>query len=149
MAKNIRFQRANYLVSDLERAFTFYRDILGFSVEFIKQSKEDSYSYPVFEIDRSKAIRFAVLSTAEQPRCMALTEVQGGELPDMAVPRRSAIVVHTDDFDGTAEAARDAGLKVFDEYKLVTQDGREGREQAIIDFDGNLALIYTITKAAG
>ena len=58
----IRFQRANFVVSDLERALGFYCDVLGMSVEFQKESEEDSYSYPVFEIDRSAQmrLRFAV-----------------------------------------------------------------------------------------
>ncbi len=78
----LRFQRANYVVSDLGRALGFYCDILGFTVEFQKVSEPDSYSYPVFEIDRSADMRFAVLSAPDQPRVMALTEVTGVELAD-------------------------------------------------------------------
>ena len=47
---SIRFQRANFVVADMERALGFYRDILGMSVAFQKDSDENSYSYPVFEI---------------------------------------------------------------------------------------------------
>ena len=49
----IRFQRANFLVTDLERSLSFYCDILGMSVNFQKDSQADSYSYEVFEIERS------------------------------------------------------------------------------------------------
>ena len=34
----LRFQRANFVVQDIERSLTFYRDVLGFTVAFIKES---------------------------------------------------------------------------------------------------------------
>lgn len=144
---NPRFQRANFLVNDLDRALVFYRDILGFTVDFIKDSEDDSYSYPVFEIDKSSSMKFAVLSTSSQQRVMALTEVSG-PLPDLPMPRRSAIVVETPDFDGVVKGATDAGLKLYEEEHLVTQDGREGRELGIVDADGNLVVIYYIESQA-
>lgn len=143
----LRFQRANFLVSDIDRALIFYRDILGFNVEFIQELDEASYSYSVFEIDRDRGIRFAALSTASQERVMALTEVSG-PLPQLPLPRRSAIVLEIADIDGVVSASRDAGLTVYEEDHLVTHDGREGREVGIVDPDGNLVVIYFITKQA-
>jgi catechol 2,3-dioxygenase-like lactoylglutathione lyase family enzyme len=140
----LRFQRANFLVSDLDRALAFYRDTLGFEVAFIKESAEESYSYDVFEIPRDRTMRFAVLSTATQPRVMALTEI--GELDDATLPRRSAIVLETPDIDGIVEQARAAGQTVYTEDHLVTQDGREGREIGILDPDDNLVVLYFITR---
>lgn len=143
----LRFQRANFLVSDIDRALIFYRDILGFNVEFIQELDEASYSYSVFEIDRDRGIRFAALSTASQERVMALTEVSG-PLPQLPLPRRGAIVLEIADIDGVVSASRDAGLTVYEEDHLVTHDGREGREVGIVDPDGNLVVIYFITKQA-
>jgi catechol 2,3-dioxygenase-like lactoylglutathione lyase family enzyme len=142
-----RFQRANFVVSDIDRALPFYRDILGFKVDFIKESDEASYSYPVFEIERDRKLRFAVLSTASQQRVMALTEISG-HLPASPMPRRSAIVMEIPDIDGVVRASREAGLKVYDEERLVTQDGRVGREVGIVDADDNLVVIYFITQQA-
>ena len=101
MAKNeyLRFQRGNYVVRDIERSLTFYRDVLGFRLDFVKDSPDDSYSYPVFEIDTSHKLRFAVLSTADQVRVMALTEVPA-ELEPQAIPRRAAIVLEVGDVGG-------------------------------------------------
>jgi catechol 2,3-dioxygenase-like lactoylglutathione lyase family enzyme len=144
----VRFQRANFIVRDLEKALLFYRDILGFEVAFIKDSESDSYSYPVFEIDQELKMRFAVLSTADQPRVMALTEV-AGELSKVPFPRRSAIVLEIPNIDEVLEGSRKAGLKVYPEEHLVTQDGREGREIGIVDADDNLVLIYWITADPG
>lgn len=139
----LRFQRANFLVSDLDRALAFYRDALGFEVAFIKESPDDSYSYDVFEIPRDRVMRFAVLSTATQPRVMALTEI--GALDEPALPRRSCVVLESPDIDNIVAKATVAGQKVYREEHLVTQDGREGRELGLLDPDGNLVVLYFIT----
>ena len=114
------------------------------AVDFTKTSDETSYSYPVFEIPRDRRLRFAVLSLENQPRIMALTEVEG-PLEPVPHPRRGAIVVEHPDIDGVVAGARAAGLHVYDEEHLVTQDGREGREVGVVDFDGNLVVLYFIT----
>lgn len=144
----VRFQRANFLVTDLERSLGFYCDILGMSICFQKDSEPDSYSYDVFEIDRSAVMRFAVLDAPDQPRVMALTEVKGIELPPVPRPRRAAIVLDIADIDGVVVKAEAAGLRVYGEDHLITNDGREGREVGIVDYDDNLVVIYHITKAA-
>ena len=84
-----RFQRANFVVRDIDKALELYRDVLGFELAFVLDSPDDSYSYPVFEIDQSHSLRFAVLSAPGQPRVMALTEVPA-ELPAVPYPRRAA-----------------------------------------------------------
>ncbi len=140
----IRFQRANYIVSDLERALKFYRDVLGFDVEFIADARDNSYSYTVFEIDRSAKMRWATLNAPGQTRVMAITEVKGMEIAPTPNPRRAAIVLEVADVDGVVEGARKLGLSVYDEEKLVTHDGRVGREVGIVDADGNLVVIYHI-----
>lgn len=142
-AQRVRFQRANFVVSDLDRALGFYRDVLGLEVAFVKDSKKASYSYPVFEIDPDVAIRFAVLSAPDQPRVMALTEVSA-PLPELPMPRRAAIVLEVADVDAVVAGAREAGCRVYDEGELMTHDGRRGREVGIADSDGNLTVIYKI-----
>lgn len=142
----IRFQRANFVVADINKSLTFYRDVLGFEIAFEKVSEADSYSYDVFELPR-KPMRFAVLSTDDQPRVMALTEIQDG-LGYQEKNRRSAIVLEVPEIDKVVEQSKLLGLNVYHEDHLITNDGREGREIGIADFDGNLVVIYYITKAA-
>lgn len=144
----IRLQRANFLVTNLERSLGFYCDILGMTLNFQKVSEIDSYSYDVFEIDHEAQMRFAVLDIADQPRAMALTEVRGIELPPVPKPRRAAIVLDIADIDGVVARSKAAGLQVYEEDHLITNDGREGREVGIVDYDDNLVVIYHITKAA-
>ena len=139
----LRFQRANFVVRDIERSLALYRDVLGFKVDFILDSPDDSYSYPVFEIDHSHKLRFAVLSTEDQVRVMALTEVPA-ELEPVPDPRRAAIVLEVGDVDAVCDGAQTAGCKVYEEEKLITHDGRVGREVGIVDYDDNLVVIYKI-----
>lgn len=145
MANNsfLRFQRANFIVKNIDRSLEFYRDVLGFELAFMKDSPADSYSYPVFEIDRRNVMRFAVLNTADQVRVMALTEVPS-HLPPVPMPRRSAIVLEVGDVEAVCAGARAAGCHVYEEEELHTHDGRVGQEVGIVDVDGNLVVIYKI-----
>ena len=143
----IRYQRANFVVVDLDRALTFYRDVLGFVVAFEQGHNPDSYSFPVFAIPDPATLRFCTLSTPDQVRVMALTEVAGIELPPVPHPRRAAIVLEIADPDAVMHAARALGLTVYPEERLETHDGRIGREIGIVDFDDNLVVIYRIDEA--
>jgi len=139
-----RFQRGNFVVSDLDRSVEFYTNVLGMNIDFIKESEPDSYSYIVFKISRERRLRFAMLSYPDQPRVMALTEIDGG-LDPLQQPIRSAIVIEVPDFDGAITRAEDYSCHIYPEEKLFTPDGREGRQVGIQDPDGNLIVIYFIT----
>lgn len=142
----VRFQRANYIVSDLDRSLDFYCNVLCFRLVFQKVSEKTSYTYDVFEIDRSADLRFAVLATDSQDNVMALTEVTGVNLPQIIPPFRAAIVLDVDNIDEIISEVRNRGLTCYQEDQLVTQDGREGREYGFLDYDGNLIVIYNINK---
>lgn len=140
----VRFQRANFVVADLDLALTLYRDVLGFEVAFRQGHNPDSYSIPLFEIPAGAQLGFAILSLPGQPRVMALTEVSGVDLPAPSHPRRSAIVLDVPDPDRVAAQARALGLKLYPEEVLRTHDGRTGREFGLVDFDDNLIVVYRI-----
>jgi len=142
----VRFQRGNFVVADLDRALTFYRDVLGFEVAYQQGHNPDSYSIPVFNIPEGAELGFCTLSTRDQVRVMALTEIKGVELPPVPPPRRSAIVLDIADPDRVMDGARSLGLTVYPEERLETNDGRVGREVGIVDFDDNLVVIYTILE---
>jgi catechol 2,3-dioxygenase-like lactoylglutathione lyase family enzyme len=143
----VRFQRANFVVADLDRALTFYRDVLGFTVEYRLPHNPDSYSIPVFAIPAGARLGFAALSTRDQVRVMALTEIAAVVLAAVPHPRRSAIVLDVADPDAVMAGARGLGLHVYEEAVLQTQDGRTGREIGIVDFDDNLVVIYALPEA--
>lgn len=145
---SVRFQRANFVVADLDRALTLYRDAFGFAVGFILGHNPESYSIPVFDIPAEAKLRFCVLNSPTQERVMALTEITGVPLPPVPHPRRAAIVLEVDDPDAVVARARATGAAVYEEGVLITKDGRKGREIGIVDFDDNLIVIYRITGAA-
>jgi catechol 2,3-dioxygenase-like lactoylglutathione lyase family enzyme len=140
----VRFQRANYVVANLERALEFYVGVLGLTLDFVKDSDYASYSYKVFSIPNEANIRFAVLSAPNQPRVMALTEVRNIELKPVSHPRRAAIILETPDIDAVVNRAKNAGFEVYEEEKLETFDGRIGRELGLIDADDNLTVVYSL-----
>ena len=142
----VRFQRANFLVSSIKQALPFYEDVLGFSVAFVQEPRAASYSHQVFGVDNNRSIGFATLSAPSQERVMALTEVP--ELATQAAPRRSAIVIEVEDVDGVIARAEAGGFRVFPEERLLTHDGRVGREVGLLDDDGNLTVIYHIDQPA-
>lgn len=142
----VRFQRGNFVVADIDRALTFYRDVLGFKVAYQHGHNPDSYSIPVFNIPDGAELGFCTLSTRDQVRVMALTEIKGVDLPPVPAPRRSAIVLDVADPDAIMTGARALGLTVYPEERLETNDGRIGREIGIVDFDDNLIVIYTILE---
>ena len=143
---HLRFQRGNYVVADMDRALTFYRDVLGFHVAYTLPHNPDSYSIEVFDIPAEAVMRFCTLSTPTQERAMALTEVAGVSLAPVPHPRRSAIVLEVGDPDAVMTGARALGLTVYPEHELRTPDGRVGREIGIVDFDDNLVVIYSISS---
>jgi catechol 2,3-dioxygenase-like lactoylglutathione lyase family enzyme len=148
MARKINFQRANYVVTDLEQSLKLYRDVLGFKVIFNKDAPEDSYSYDVFDIKKGTDMGFCVLGTDDEPNCMALTELRESRLPAVPSPRRAAIVLRVEHFDDAVDGAKKLGLKTYQEDRLETNDGRIGRELGIVDFDGNLVVIYCILSGS-
>jgi len=143
----VRFQRANFVVADLDRALTFYEGVLGFEVTFTKGHNPDSYSIPVFEIPDGAELGFAILSLPGQPRVMALSEIKNIDMGTHPRPRRGAIVLETQDPDKVMADSRALGLTVYEEGQLETHDGRFGREIGIVDFDDNLVVIYLIPDA--
>lgn len=140
----IRFQRANYVVSNLERALEFYVGVLGLTLEYVQDSEKTSYSYPVFGIPNEANLRFAVLSAPNQPRVMALTEITNIKTEPVPHPRRSAIVLEVPDVETIANRAKEAGFLVYEAIEFETADGRNGWELGIIDADDNLAVIYSL-----
>lgn len=140
----IRFQRANYVVSNLDRSLEFYSGVLGLTLDFVEISEKDSYSYPVFEIPVDAKVRFAVLSAPDQPRVMALTEITDAEICVPDHPRRAAIVLETSDIEGIGAAARKSGFFVYQQVDFQTHDGRPGKEMGIVDADGNLSVLYQL-----
>lgn len=142
MTPDVRFKRPALIVADLDRALALYRDALGFTLQSVKDSPADSYSYEIFGVPPASRLRMAALDGPPgQPRTLALIEVRPalsqGDGP------RSATVVEVADFDATvARMQQVPGLRLLGERRLETHDGKLGREIGAIDADGHAIVVY-------
>ena len=139
-------KRNTILVADIERSLTIYRDILGFTIDKITVSEDDSYSYPVFRLPPEAKMRFCTLNSVEEVRALALTEVKGIELPKYTSgPILNGNVIRVEDLNGVMEKIKALGL----EHTELETDHDEERnftfnEQSFVDFDGHLVVIYEV-----
>lgn len=138
---SLEYKRNTLVVADYEKSLTIYRDILGFSVNYINQSSSDSYSYPVFDIPPEAIATFVALDSPTQERTFALTEIKGVALPKQTRPRMSVSVIKVDDLANTIVKLETLGLETL-EIRNDTTDGQSYNEQAFVDFDGHLILLY-------
>jgi len=147
------FKRQAIVVSDMERALTLYRDVLGFELHSLTQSSEDSYSYDVFNIPREASIRFATLDAGEtQIRTLALIEVTGVDLEPQSGVRRAAAVINVNGrYDAVLAGVDEMGLDRAEPRALGDPDSERGQgvELGFTDWDGNLVVIYQFPGAQG
>ncbi|MFP4519829.1 MAG: VOC family protein [Oceanicaulis sp.] len=140
------FKRQAIVVSDIERALTLYRDVLGFTLHSLTQSGADSYSYEVFNIPREASIRFATLDGGEtQIRTLALIETGGIELARQTGVRRAAAVINANGrYEDIFAAIEDMGLETMAPRPLGDPDSPRGQgvELGFLDWDGNLIVLY-------
>jgi len=144
MEVGTHFKRNTILVADIEESLKIYRDILGFSVHNIKDSDEDSYSYPVFRLPKEAKIRFCTLDSPDQVRTFALTEVKGIELPKERFPHMSTSVIRVKDIEQTMEKIKALGLYTTELEVDENTNGFTFKEQAFVDFDGHLIVVYEL-----
>ncbi|MCA9222541.1 MAG: VOC family protein [Rhodobacteraceae bacterium] len=138
-------KRINLCVADIDRSLGVYRDILGFTVNELKDSKPDSYSYPVFKFPKHAKLRFATLDSPSQQRTLAITEIKGVELPRPPLPHMSALVINCPEMDDVMAKVAAAGLEIVPEQPLPGPDGApKGRETAFVDPDGHLVVLYKL-----
>jgi len=140
---SLLYKRVTLVVADIERSLKIYRDILGFTLNSIKTSEEDSYSYPVFNIPNEAKVSFATLDSPTQERTIGLTEVKGVELPKPSGIIMTASVIKVDDLSGVIKKIQRLGLETT-EPETDSNDHFTFLEQAFIDFDGHLMVLYEI-----
>lgn len=144
MPDPVRFKRAALIVGDLDRSLALYRNVLGFTLQSIKNSPADSYSYEIFGIPKNATLRMAALDGPKgQERTLALIEVTPS--PPRSPRPSAATVIEVADIDAAVSmAAQLPGVTVLPERQLVTHDGRTGREVGLIDADGHAAVLFRV-----
>lgn len=143
---SVYFKRTTLTVANLERSLSIYRDILGFTINYIQESEADSYSYPVFRFPKEAKLNFATLDSPSQERTLALTEVTGVPLPPKSEGIiMTASVIKVDDLKKVIGQIEALGLETT-EPKIDSNDQFEFLEQAFIDYDGHLIVLYQLME---
>jgi catechol 2,3-dioxygenase-like lactoylglutathione lyase family enzyme len=138
--------RSNFVVADLDRALTLYRDILGLTVDVLMPVKPESFMYDVFGIDRAAKLRIAFLSSPDRRfGAIGMTEVRGVALPPRTPPYPSVLIVEVKRrFEYVYEKAKAARLDVGRIYELTNPSRREF---PMTDFDGHRIIIMQLHAA--
>ncbi len=141
------YKRQALVVSDLDRALTLYRDLLGFQLDGgINRSETTSYVYDALEVPRGARVRTAALNGGPvQSRTMLLVEVTGVPVPPRSGVRTSLSVINANGRHAEIiDAARRMGLTIRAPHVLESPTpGRPaGVERAFHDWDGNVVLLY-------
>jgi catechol 2,3-dioxygenase-like lactoylglutathione lyase family enzyme len=138
------FKRMTIMVSDLDRTVRLWRDILGFEVAVNPQSGPDSYSYPVSNVARGATIRYAMVSAGPyQQRTLAFAEIKGQPVVVPQAPRVAAAVINANGRLAEIIArVRAEGLTVIPSRPLPSATQGTGTEQAFLDWDGHLIVLY-------
>lgn len=144
---SLHLKRPCLLVADLDRSLTLYRDCLGFTLDYVGEADPDSYLYPVFRLPAEAQLRFAALSTDQEIRALALTEVKGCPLPTASVPHRGATVIRVPCLAEILPTLRLLGLSPIKASSFTTPPNLVFTEQAVCDFDGHLIVLYEVQGA--
>lgn len=142
----VHFKRPCIAVADLERSLTIYRDLLGFKLVYVSEASPQSYLYSVFGFPENAKLKFAALSTEYEPRAIALTEVQGIELPPPSKPRRLGLVIRVANLKQTIDKIRQLGLEVIEANSFSTSEELMFTEQGFCDYDGHLIILYQVDR---
>lgn len=137
-------QRPCFRVQDIDRSLTIYRDLLGFTVEYVMVDDPDTYIREVFPIPEGIETRFATLSTPTQVRSLAMVEAKGIEVNPS--PASSTVVIKVPSVDKTMAAAAEMGLRCAHIIEVGPNDGPgQGRKEAVFfDFDNNPVVVFEL-----
>ena len=147
-APDLHVKRPCLLVSDLDRSLQLYRDILGFRLDYLAAASPQSYLYTVFQLPPTAQLRFATLSSAQEDRALALTEVTGITLPPPVPPFRGATVIQVAAVPPLRAAIAALGLKLLPPSHFTAPPNLAFTEQGIYDFDGHLLVLYDVHETS-
>ncbi|WP_395778614.1 VOC family protein [Aquidulcibacter sp.] len=143
------YKRQLYVVTDMERALTLWRDVIGFQPGAITTSGPNSYSREVFNIPTEAQMRFCTLSAGPtQVRTLALLEVKGVPLaPKSGIRTTGAVINANGRLAEIISRAKAMGLTVFGARVLASVGQGDGTEQGFLDWDGNVIVLYEYPKS--
>lgn len=139
-------QRPTIIVSDLDRALTLWRDVLGFSVDGIGplSGPESMTAMRVWNAPSEATFRFATLSIpGRQQRTIGLGEMKGADIEVPESPRIAAILLQVEDLHEKVDQIVAMGLsKHYESSYGPNAEGLMIGEVGFLDHDGHLIVMF-------
>ena len=148
-AQTSRIKRISLMTPDLDRSISFFTRVIGFTLNYqgTLPPGGEPFLGPVFNIDASKPIRRALLSTSTEARGLFLIEHPEAPAPDPDEPTAVVTVVEVESIDNTLALAAAAGAPVSDTITDVTPEGMLFSEAMITSPGGHAILVYELSNA--
>lgn len=148
-AQTSRIKRISLMTPDLDQSIAFFTGVVGFAIEYegTLPPGGEPFLGPVFNIDASKPIRRALLSTSTEARGLFLIEHPEAPAPDPAKPTAVVTVVEVESIDNTLALAAAAGAPVSETVTDVTPEGMRFSEAMITSPGGHAILVYELGNA--
>jgi len=139
-------QRPTIIVSDLDRALTLWRDVLGFSVDGIGplSGPGSMVAMRVWNAPAEATFRFATLSIpGRQQRVIGLGELKGAEIRVPDNPRSAAILLQVENMRDKIAQIEAIGLsKLYESRYGPNSEGLTIGEIGFLDHDGHLIVMF-------
>ena len=148
-AQTSRIKRISLMTPDLDQSISFFTRVIGFTLNYEGMLPPDGEPFlgPVFNIDASKPIRRALLSTSTEARGLFLIEHPEAPAPDPDEPTAVVTVVEVESIDDTLALAAAVGAPVSETITDVTPEGMLFSEAMITSPGGHAILVYELSNA--
>jgi len=148
-AQSARIKRISLMTPDLDRSILFFTEVVGFTLDFegTLPPGGEPFLGPVFNIDASKPIRRALLSTKTEARGLFLIEHYDAPQFDSDRPTPVVTVVEVPQLSDTLTSARAFGVTVSETATDTTPEGMRFSEAMITSPGGHAILVYELTPA--
>ena len=147
-AQTSRIKRISLMTPDLDHSIAFFTEVIGFTLDYEGTFPPGGEPFlgPVFNIDASKPIRRALLSTSTEARGLFLIEHPETPVRDPDEPTAVVTVVEVESIDHTLARAEDAGAPVSETVTDVTPEGMQFSEAMITSPGGHDILVYELSN---
>ena len=148
-AQPSRVKRISLMTPDLDKSIAFFTRVMGFTLDYegTLPPGGEPFLGPVFNIDASKPIRRALLSTSTEARGLFLIEHPEAPAPDPDEPTAVVTVIEVKSIDNTLALAAAAGAPVSETVTDVTPEGMLFSEAMITSPGGHAILVYELSNA--
>ena len=149
-AQTARIKRISLMTPDLDRSIEFFTEVVGFTLDFegTLPPGGEPFLGPVFNIDVSRPIRRALLSTETEPRGLFLIEHPRSPRADDRQPTAVVTVVQVSHIEQTLARAQAFGAPVSETVTDVTPEGVPFSEAMITSPGGHAILVYQVGESS-